>query len=484
MTDYQQPLISPVEWSGLAVSRTTYDAVQDRLSLIRHEDADYLSCLQRIAFCVIGSVSNRVATSRDSIAPIIGVHKSKMYGPLSLTCLISALTSSIFQGANVEAYEIRSKTSTVLSDIDSTPAWNEIQLIQKDVRRRFSDLDDPVYLFSGNSVGDYGLRELQKARNAAVQLTDSPIIRRLQVYLNGHTKQSMGICDERFEDARKHIINEYAADLQPAVFAHLQSIEITPAPRYTTTPTSPRLHSVGNSLQNVPRPIRRLLGADWIELDLSAASLTTAISVYGLEGDAPATWREQGIWKSMYDATVRTVTFDVFKTVAKDFCTPLLYGRSFGYARQELRKTYLRECGSEIPPPLYHWFKENILFSRLAAKTAQRIKDYESGRVIRDTLGGHVSPGLGGKTVQHIRIAAREFVLLEPVIDEAIRIRESTQTWKIVLWQHDGFSIHVKSKDPARRASIVRGLQTLVKVRGEEIGIPVSLKVDSFPNQK
>ncbi|MFT7553211.1 MAG: hypothetical protein ACI9BV_003543, partial [Rhodothermales bacterium] len=72
-----------------------------------------------------------------------------------------------------------------------------------------------------------------------------------------------------------------------------------------------------------------------------------------------------------------------------------------------------------------------------------------------------------------------EWLLLAPVIKSAMEEADRERPlFRLMIWQHDGFSINVLGSGPSRRKAVVEDLQARVQSRAAELGIMTRLAID------
>lgn len=111
-----------------------------------------------------------------------------------------------------------------------------------------------------------------------------------------------------------------------------------------------------------------------------------------------------------------------------------------------------------------------------------------SGEMI-DLDGGEDDTGEPDEAVLPRQVLARvsqaaELDLLSGVIEDAVREeqKQGRPTYRIVIWQHDGFTVSPKGESVAEQRRVVRRLKRLVRERAQARRIPTRLSVDVGPD--
>lgn len=350
-----------------------------------------------------------------------------------------------------------------------------------------------------------------------VDLTQS-----LLQYLNEATKQKTfsRLKREAGSPATQEFVRGRYPDAESfqRVAAVLRDVQFLAKPVYAPSAKTPRVHALGRNATGLPSPVRRqITGAlGWVELDLAHAQVACNARRWNVEAAMELlSDRRYSFWDDLLrhmgadPASLREAqTYGDFKGLLK----PVVHGLSFGMGARRIMRFGLQdgeepdtESARLIESVTNSTFEEagrrlcshRLLSAMLEARREMYRRIREEGGWT-DPFGRHhpyeVEPRRPGEhwdrgnegSLLAIDTQATELLLLEPVIRAAIdglneaKKRNEQPSFRIVLWQHDGFTI--KPRQRSRAETEVRKLQRLVCERATELGIPTALTVDVGPD--
>jgi len=260
--------------------------------------------------------------------------------------------------------------------------------------------------------------------------------------------------------------------------SQLAAIENDPVPRYKPSyeGNTVRVFTSGYSLCTIDKSLRRALQPDWIELDLSSAQLAIVAQDWGLTKVNDFLESGRSIWDELYDSMGwAEYQGGISRKCAKPVLKKGLYAAVFGAAKSTVKEnmydTYISSPHME-DFLIFDSFMDKIfddpLVSELMSRRNERLDEISENGGDIDAFGNEVK--IAGETKATSVLAqlaqSRELQLLLPALevakDELDRVEgtdEEPRFW-ITLWQHDGFSIHVR--DPNRRSSHVEDFKGAV----------------------
>ena len=282
-----------------------------------------------------------------------------------------------------------------------------------------------------------------------------------------------------------------------------QAVLLDPKPLYHTSPRSVRLSPYGLNIAMLQSKVRQFWTAlaGWIEGDLSNAQL--AINA--------VRWNVQSVIETLKDPDysvwpdlIQHLGGDVADIKARELYKPVkaalkvvVYGVCFGMGLKNLRQIggdnakKVREHRQVVEEVFGMTHKEAgkrllqhpIIAALLVARDVEIERVMAAGG-LTDCFGRRIV--VEGRTINQRKAAARsalaqaaqaeEMAILAPVIDAAIEeAKKPRPLWRIVLWQHDGFSLWFKEE--RHRKTVVAKLQQLVAEEAEKRGIPTRLEV-------
>ena len=298
-----------------------------------------------------------------------------------------------------------------------------------------------------------------------------------------------------------------------------QAILLDPKPLYHTSPKTVRLSPYGLNIAMLQSEVRKYWAslAGWIELDLSNAQL--AINA--------VRWNVQSVIETLRDPSysvwpdlIQHLGGDVADIKArglyervKDALKAVVYGLSYGMGKRNLgrfgkefdadadkHRRVIEEVFGMKPKEAGRLLLQHPLITALLEARKGVFERVLADGGLTDCFGRWIK--VEGRTIDQRKAAARsalaqaaqaeEMAILAPVIEAAIEEAEKAEKlvntkqqtnskvwgrplWRIVLWQHDGFSLWFKEE--RHRKTVVAKLQRLVAEEAEKRGIPTRLEV-------
>lgn len=354
---------------------------------------------------------------------------------------------------------------------------------------------------------DHDMAAVRKEMEESLRPPDgaAALTQRLQGYLNGinasvfkplrnaiSAPETGAFVREEFPDGRRRGI----------VLSTLRAVLRQPVPIYQTSERTPRIHAVRQNATGLPSSLRQHLTErlGWVELDLAHAQLACNARAWEVEGALTVLAAEDYVlWDDLMGhlgadphslAERRPALYRALKGVLK----PTVHGVSFGMTEWKVKRfglamgdpdeaevaAILREAtGRPLGEAGELLLSHRVVGAMLEAREGQRRALYqEGGRT--DALGTAWDLKKRGdwKRVLARCSQAHEMKLLEPVIDDALAQQAKRRPrYRIVLWQHDGFTVSPKGRGEAERGEVARRLVDLVEGRAREMGVPTRLKV-------
>lgn len=340
----------------------------------------------------------------------------------------------------------------------------------------------------------------------------------LHVYLHGLPRQRFSalLKDDMLRRVLDFLEAEYADKPRTRLYTRdvIRAIQATPKPLYQTTERSVRLSPFGMGFVTLPSKVRQywtLKLGDLLELDLANSQLSINANKWGVQS-VIETLRDPGY--SVWPDLIEHLGGDVEDIKARELYKPVkgalkvgMYGTNYGMGKRNLMQFGSddskdvedhrsvvenvfgmphREVGKLL-------LKHPVMAAMLEARDIQIERVMAAGG-LTDCFGRWIK--VEGRKIYQRRAAARsalaqaaqaeEMALLGPVIDAAIeegdKVKLRTKNdkpgrplWRIVLWQHDGFSLWLK--EARHRDAVVERLQELVAEEACRRGIPTRLEV-------
>lgn len=354
----------------------------------------------------------------------------------------------------------------------------------------------------------------------------SPLSQRLQAYLNGHDSRVYQSLRKLLKTTEigQFVRTEFPApEQQHTVVATIRDVLLQPVPVYKTSPRTARISAVGRNLTSVPSTLRhhltRRLG--WLELDLAHAQLACNAAAWGVtEATRALSMPGYRFWDDLMEQigpdpeSLKQDDPDLYRDLKKALKKPV-HGVSFGMKPDNVRYLGLlykpkqgerarvasmlrRTCGLTIRQAGLRLAAHPLVAAMLEAREAQMaLVKAEGGRVdvfgVPHPIVKAVRKGPGarkGVTPRKVlaRVAqAQELDLMSRVIEDAVRegarAKEGQRPmYRIVVWQHDGFTVSPKGNDEATQKAVGRRLQKLLAEQAQFRGVPTALEVDVGPD--
>ncbi len=471
----------------------------------------------------------RTPTRRGEIVPVPNGLMAEIFGQsrlaanrrfpslASITALADALDAAVPGRPPVHVtlypYDFRRRLSYAVEFVGVAPEVKEMAEESRDVPpdNRIT-LDGWVRVEPNGSV--HGLYHdapaVREAMESSLRSNEgaADLTLRLQEYLNGHATAVFAPLRSTLEERETgaFILESYRdGGRRGSVVAVVHDVLRQPVPIYQTSPKTPRLHAVRRNATGLPSALRQHVTErlGWVELDLAHAQLACNAAAWGVQ-DVLDTLGQSGyeVWPDLMGhlgaaSGLKDSDPPLYKAL-KDVLKPTVHGVSFGMRKWKVKRfgleaedidepqaadTLAAACGKSIAEAGRLLTDHPIVGAMLEAREEQREIVYAEGG--REDVFGTWRPleSKGDWKKVLARCAqAHEMMLLEPVVDDAVAEQAKARPrYRIVLWQHDGFTVSPKGGQEAERIAVTRRLCRLVECRAAEMGVPTQLKVDVGP---
>lgn len=244
----------------------------------------------------------------------------------------------------------------------------------------------------------------------------------------------------------------------------LKNILIQSQPFYKPTANSTRIFPTGGNILCLKRELRKQLTSGWIEMDLKSAQLAICTKLMNIPLTYAFLKEGNSIWKYLMG---KIAIQD--NPQNKDILKKTMYSLIFGATRKTL-KNNLRGLGQNK----YQLFMQNPIIYELLKARNRKFAKIRKNKGETDCFGRWLSCNNNDekRSVLAQLAQAYELKLLYPAVDYAI---QNPRRFRIVLWQHDGFSLVVFDK--SRTGSIVSNLKYAVESEASELSIPTEIEV-------
>lgn len=250
----------------------------------------------------------------------------------------------------------------------------------------------------------------------------------------------------------------------------LRALDTYPQDHYTAVEGgTSRLFAIKAGIQNLPRKVRKALTHGYIEADLTSAQTAINAMVWNVESVSTFLSNPQNkLWATIASDLGFDLTESTKEAIKKAFYT-VQFGGQLSTVKAEFTKR-MNKAGYESNAVSFvnHWIVKAMLEGRdrYIAKMINNngaanyygvwfsLNDYEV-----NTILSHIA-------------TSYEMALIRPVFDVACESND----FMVVLYQYDGFSIHIKDK--SREKQVLNRLAKAVKTRATELNIHTTLEYE------
>ncbi len=355
-----------------------------------------------------------------------------------------------------------------------------------------SEARERVYFDSG---APYTAKTASRERKRSEAILDGvemreahcPLAGRVAAYMNGLPARTFSGLD--FDAARAvagSLDNPNAAAQQLDL---LRRIEDQPKPYYGFSRFSPRVWGMGASITGLKSTVRQALMPDAVDMDLTSAHFAIAARDWGLPQLYDFLSSGASLWPPLLaHLGLPSDPAAGFKGVVKPGGYGIVYGAGAARIVRDVRAEHAALTGSQMRADdaarlLTHPLMREALEGRERELAVIRERLETAGHV-RDCFGVPVSEGASGygpasrldysRSVLGQLNQARELSLMEPLLALAEAEAERDRpAWRIVLWQHDGVSVHF-ARDRERHQ---RAILSAVNENARRLGYPTRLEI-------
>lgn len=362
----------------------------------------------------------------------------------------------------------------------------------KEVQEAIDDELNGVYAHEESVYIDTGLkrsvkreRELLKAdrEEAAnlVAIADSPRARYMAQYLNNLPTNKFTALADNYEAAElevNKITNSHAKRVQKLI---LNTIKERPIPVYVPTAKSDRLFTMGASMQNLKKKVRKALTQGWYEADLAGAQLAIIARLWNIPEVEDFLASGKSLWNdflAFYGLTKESLgdSYDTLKSTLKDHTYGLIFGmgedRLLSELNEDLSSFGIQNGGNK--------FLTHPLISVILEARRKKIKALLSAGFVtveEESADPFTPPVLNIVKVSKknvLSILAQEAQRIEQMLVYPIFVlTNETKDFSITLLQHDGVS--VSFSDESKRDYWIDRINKAVEDAANALGISTYL---------
>jgi len=262
------------------------------------------------------------------------------------------------------------------------------------------------------------------------------LARELGKYMNKRSVRTFQIIMKNMPDAKEIAKSVKDSERQLNL---LHTIETDYRPLYKPVARSARIYSFGQSMVSLERSIRKTLMNGYTEFDIRSSQLAIASRIWNIPSVVTYLKNpDNNIWTDL------TNDFGISRDESKDIFKTCLYSTMFGAMKGTI-KNDLSPLGIDNA---FDKFIENEVISELWYKRNERFKQIRHDCGVKNVFGQWIP--IGPKITLRSALAqetqAFELFLLKDVINLAIS-EDGKQSFQIILWQHDGFTVKFRHKE-------------------------------------
>lgn len=466
-----------VDLSGAIVSEGFREKLLNGFPILLHhpkerERVEWFRFLNLICFDVPRSKTLRMVIPHEMVAATIGRDPSDF----SSGAFIAKFTEYVLPNFVVSLHDHRTgKAREILND-----GLGTFKKVIEQELHTFHLLDDSkkVHLVTGERWTPPRARALRE-RDREVAEREVPKVtaaKRIVGYLNSlksnlfAAKVNANIT--RAIDVAKKIDDKRRQTIE---LTKLHRISVQPQPFYgpPADAHTVRVFAKNVSIPNLKNDLKAALIDGWTTFDLKSAQFAIVAKDWGITDLHAELTKGIDIWKTLTDLYSTLDPMQV-KPLLKTAVYSVCYGMSRENVISELTDGFIELGCSEFDAHIWSMtFVDDAYVLPLFRHRETTLEKVKRDRGAKDCFGQWIATS---KEVQPRRVLAqlsqaREMHLLLPALDLA-KSREGE--FKIVLWEHDGFSVHFTRKD--RIESESQRIIDAVNERCSNLGYPTRLE--------
>jgi hypothetical protein len=245
----------------------------------------------------------------------------------------------------------------------------------------------------------------------------------------------------------------------------LRCIESQPQPFYSPSSEGNTIRLfTASSIPNLQMDVRRALTADWVDLELRCSQLEICAALWNVESINNFLQSGENFWTHVLDAIgVSQSNWEV----AKRELSPRFYSICYGMELKHVRgTTALRLEKAGLDTHIANSFVNHPLTKTLFEAREEALKSIAKAGGATTCFGKCCAVS---ETRQPRQIMAEVAQALElKLIYPAFRLAAETREFTIVLFQHDGFTLHFLLRDEMWLARIANVIQEEIAQHGVE----------------
>jgi hypothetical protein len=249
----------------------------------------------------------------------------------------------------------------------------------------------------------------------------------------------------------------------------LRHIQEYPIMKYHNVDHSDRIFTIGATIHQLSRQLRKTILKGTVGIDLKSAQLAIVAKLWNVKSvlrfldDGGSIWRELLDWLGLDEGC---------KPLLKRAIYALIFGMYQGCLMRLLEFGTRTESGIGLERAV-RFFDHGIIADLLKSRGRQ-LRSIRSDRGVEDAFGNWIDlkPGRDAKSLLAQQAQSYELDIMLamcPILDAEQR------NVNVVSWLHDGAAIHIQDRN--ERDRIIRRLSKAIDARADELRIPTHLEV-------
>lgn len=399
---------------------------------------------------------NADVLSHTAVLDAVGLDESTSSREFQSGKLIERLRADVLPDLDVVPHEFRIGKARIVWNVGFSPA---MEVLLRDELVSFHRSTSRVGFVSGRRCTSSVARKLiaedaRRVQTLISKLGVVPPADRIVRYMNGVSERLFEQCTRRNRGAALKVAAGLPQDRALRALRILRAIQLQPKPFYgpSRVGRTLRVSALGQCIQRLPNEVKGSLLAGWTHFDLRSAQL--AIVARDWQLDELCAWLAEpknNIWSELCG---------VFPSHAPASAKPIVkeavYAICYGASRRRIIATLRAGLGIDDAGAsafLRHWIVRGILERR-----REILRGLAAGHEFADAFGRKLvaadAKTARSAVAQHSQ--SQEMQLLLP----AFALAERTNDFRIVLWEHDGFSVHFYRREERCIERIVDAVNT------------------------
>jgi hypothetical protein len=338
-------------------------------------------------------------------------------------------------------------------------------LVEAECKKQWHQLGR-VYL-DGRTFSSVTKRQARREELGEVQALPACCLEAecIKTYLNSLSPHLFTRCVTRNCAAAEQVALRLKDPVRSEQLRILRCIESQPQPFYFPSDegNTVRLFTA-NAIPNLQRDVRKALTAEWLDVDLRCSQLAICAALWHVEPINSFLRSGQNFWTHvLHSISVPQSKWEIAKAEIKPALYSICYGMELNHVKGT---TALRLKKAGLDTHIATDFVNHPLMKALFEAREEALRSIAKARGARTCFDKWcaVSEKRHPRQIMAEVAQALELKLILP----AFRLAAETRAFTIVLFQHDGFSLHFLRRDKTWLARIASVIQDEIAQHGVE----------------